>query len=214
MCFMPEHAPTSLADMSDIELMMEYAQREDWDCNAELFRRYKSRVHGLVFKLLGNHADADDVTQNVFMNLHRSKSSYDPTKGFTGFLFAIARNAARNSYRHSKRKHVLSLCEPLGSYNEEFSTYADELADSNPAPDVIVSKQEQREQVRAKILSLSEARKDVIRCLYFDDMTEPEAALTLGITKGAVENRIFKTLRELAESGVMQRAHEELQRAA
>lgn len=70
----------------------------------QLFDRWKRPLLSFFYRSLGSHADAEDLTLEVFVRLHRSASDYRVTAKFSTFLFHIAHNLLRNAWRHRRRK--------------------------------------------------------------------------------------------------------------
>ncbi len=69
-----------------------------------LFDRWKRPLLSFFYRSLGSHGDAEDLTLEVFVRLHRTAGSYRPTARFPTFLFHIAHNLALNERRHRRRK--------------------------------------------------------------------------------------------------------------
>lgn len=69
-----------------------------------LFDKWKHPLLGFFYRSLGSHADAEDLTLEVFVRLHRAAPGYRPTAKFSTCLFHIARNLLRNEQRRRRRK--------------------------------------------------------------------------------------------------------------
>src|SRR6188474_3113050 len=80
---------------SDEDLLELVARERDSAAFEELYRRYSRAIYGVVRKMLGDHARSEDVVQEAFANVWRAAGGYRRERGVaTGWLFAIARNAA------------------------------------------------------------------------------------------------------------------------
>lgn len=77
----------------------------DQEAFAELVRRYERKVYSLAFRMLGNHADADEVTQETFVRLYEQRENLRTVGYFTGFLLRIATNYAIDLLRKRSRHH-------------------------------------------------------------------------------------------------------------
>ena len=73
----------------------------------QLVRRHEGRMFNFLRSKTGDPRDAEDLTQKVFVSAFRKISKYDPTRKFETWLYAIARNAAINHYRHNARRPML-----------------------------------------------------------------------------------------------------------
>ena len=86
------------ADDPDVVLMLR-VRRDDPDAFAELVERYWSRVFGRFYRLFGDRQEAEDLTQEVFLRLHRHRKRYRPRAKFSTWFYHISRNVARNALR-------------------------------------------------------------------------------------------------------------------
>ena len=68
-----------------------------------LYRQYATRIYRFVFARVSNHADAEDLTAQVFMEALQSLERFDGNGNFAAWLFTIARNKVVDSYRRRKR---------------------------------------------------------------------------------------------------------------
>src|SRR5271166_5430172 len=74
---------------------------------AELERIYRTRVLGWFCRRLGDRAEAEDLTQEVFLRLYRARGSYQPRARFATWVFHITQNVARNALRSRRRRPVV-----------------------------------------------------------------------------------------------------------
>ncbi len=79
--------------------LLERVRSRDPDALAEFFERYFDQVYGLVRHLLGDRTAAEDITQEVFLKVHRAASQLDPSRDPAPWLWAIAANACRDVWR-------------------------------------------------------------------------------------------------------------------
>ena len=84
--------------------LVESCRRGDPAAFEELVRRYKDRVYNVVYRFLGNHEDAQDVTQEVFLKAYQSVGNFRGHAHIFTWLYSIAANLARNKLRDGKRK--------------------------------------------------------------------------------------------------------------
>lgn len=90
-------------ERSDQGLVDEFL-RGDVSAFDELVRRYKDRVYNVVYRYVGNHEDALDVSQEVFVRAYRGLSAFRRESKWYTWLFSIAANVARNRVRDRHRK--------------------------------------------------------------------------------------------------------------
>ena len=86
---------------------------------ALLFQRHYERVYGLLFRLVGNRAEAEDLAQEVFLKLYRQPLLGRPDDNVGGWLYRVATNLGYNAIRDRKRRqereHLLILAQPDGA---------------------------------------------------------------------------------------------------
>src|SRR5947209_6898783 len=101
----------SWADDPDVRLMLQ-VQAGCTDAFADLQERYTPRVFGYFCRLLRDRAEAEDLTQEVFLRLYRSRTRYQPRARFATWVFHITQNVARNALR-SRRRHPCVRLNPI-----------------------------------------------------------------------------------------------------
>ncbi len=78
--------------------------RGDESALQRIFDKWKLPLLSFFYRALGSHADAEDLTLEVFVRLHRAAGDYSPTAKFSTYLFHIAQNLAHNEHRRRRRK--------------------------------------------------------------------------------------------------------------
>ena len=93
----------------DIRPDIEQARKGDRGAFGRLVRRYQRRAYMTAFRMMGNHEDANDVTQEAFIRAFRGMSKFDARSNFFTWLYRIVVNVSLNHLRRSRRKRALSL---------------------------------------------------------------------------------------------------------
>jgi RNA polymerase sigma-70 factor (ECF subfamily) len=88
-------------DPSDVELMLK-VKRGDRDAFSVLVRRYRKPLINFVYRFTTDPAVSEDLTHEVFLKAFQAASKYEPTAGFSTWLYRIATNAALNHIRDHK----------------------------------------------------------------------------------------------------------------
>jgi len=158
---------------------------------AELVERYQNRLVGVMNHLVGNAEEAEDLAQEVFMRVYRSRQKYQPRSKFSTWLFTIANNLALNSLRSRQRKPVVALntrdSGPLGPRPEE------QLApDPGTGPVQKVQKHELALQIRQALDGLNERQRMAVVLNKFEDMNYAEIAEVMGLTTKAVKSLLSR----------------------
>jgi RNA polymerase sigma-70 factor (ECF subfamily) len=90
-------------DINDLVLNLIEGDREAF---AELVRTYKKRIYAVAYRMLGNHPDADEVTQETFVRIFEKRRELRNVKYFSGFLMRIACNYAIDLLRKRQRRFI------------------------------------------------------------------------------------------------------------
>src|SRR5262249_14863489 len=91
----------SYRDDPDVQLMLAYGQGDEGAFRM-LFDRYKRSVYVWVFRMLGNSARAEEISQEVFLRVYRAKHRYEPKAKFRTWLYTIAARLAFNETRDAR----------------------------------------------------------------------------------------------------------------
>jgi RNA polymerase sigma-70 factor (ECF subfamily) len=185
----------------DVRLML--AVRDD-DAIAfeELMRRYQNRLVTVLDHLVGNRDQAEDLAQDVFLRIYRSRKSYVPGAKFSTWLFTIANNVASNARRSRSRRKEVNL-DPRPASSTAMHTM-DELAQaaSGFMPARQVDKAEMREVVRQAIGTLNDRQRLAVLLSKFESMSYEEIADTMEMTPQAIKSllsRARSNLRDVLE---------------
>jgi RNA polymerase sigma-70 factor (ECF subfamily) len=170
---------------SDEELARRLFQGDDVAATA-LFERYRRPLFGLLYRLTGNAADADELFQETFVRLLRAGTRYDPARRFKPWLYTIAVNLARD--RASRSRHRA---------NPELRAQADLPERDEEDHEARLS---ERADVARALAELPEAQRSAVILRYFEGLSEPELASALGIPRGTVKSRLHHALSKMRES--------------
>ncbi len=169
---------------SDVDLL-QMVKRGDPAGATLLFERYSQPLLRFTARMTGNLAEAEEVTQDVFLKMISRVEQYDGRAPVSSWLFAIAANACRDRLRSSRRVSAFPI---------------DVLAESpQPGESIegrIIAKEE-RERVRQALDRLSVEQKEALVLARYHGLPYAEIARTLNISEGAVKTRIFRAMETL-----------------
>ena len=173
---------TSIARYSEIAL-------------AEVYRRHGRAVYGLARRVLQDAAEAEDVTQEVFLRLWRQPDSFDPERGsLRSFLLAQAHGRAVDSVRSTSSRRAREARDAARTANADYDI-------QHEVWDLALA-----DQVAQAMEELSEDERRAIELAYFDGRTYREVARVLEQPEGTVKSRIRAGMRRLrvalADAGV------------
>lgn len=146
-----------------------------------LYDESSGLVYSLALRILGDPADAEETTLDVYLQVWRSASAFDPTRGSAAtWLVTLARSRAidhiRSGASRKKREEVL----------ESFH----DLASSEIRPDQATAMDQERQLIRTALEELAPEQKEVIELAFFGGLTHSELAERLGQPLGTVKTRI------------------------
>lgn len=162
---------------SDEELMAAYI-RGDKAAFRELFERYSPLLLRAMARDLRNSEEANDLVQQTFLHLHRSRLDFEPGRKLKPWVFTIALNLKREFFRRSKRRHETSLED-------------DRIAEPFEGPRGQERSDASREAVRA-LDALPAEQREVIELHWFAGLSFPEVAEAVGSTVAAVKVRAHR----------------------
>lgn len=165
---------------------------------AVIFSRYRDRMFGIAFSHLRNHADAEEIAQDTFIQAHRAMARFRGDSSLATWLHRIAFNLSRNRHRHNfcRRRHLtLSLDCALGDDNPE--TFADAIASEAPGPAREAAVSEFTETVARCMESLGPDQREILRLRNGLSQSYLEIGQALGANIGTVKSRIGRARESL-----------------
>jgi RNA polymerase sigma-70 factor (ECF subfamily) len=204
-----EHTPP-LRERSDEQLVESY-RTQGGDAFAILVDRYTQELFHFLIRFVGNRATAEELFQEVFLQVHLSADTFDIERRFKPWLFTIAANKARDFLRRNSRRQATPL-SALGS-DEDGQGYLDLLEIDIALPDEAADQNEVKQIVREVIEVMPEHLKEVLLMAYFHRFAYKEIARMLDIPLGTVKSRLHAAVACFAE-GWKQRFPEEVKQNA
>ena len=152
------------------------------------------RAHqGLAFRtayvIAGNASDAEEATQDGFVNAYRALGRFRRGAPFRPWLLRIVANEARNRRRSAGRRDALALR----------AASEDRPGDAVPSPEAALLSEERRTELLAAVNRLREEERLVVACRFFLGLTEDETAAALDVRLGTVKSRQSRALAHLRE---------------
>jgi RNA polymerase sigma-70 factor (ECF subfamily) len=154
-----------------------------------LVDKFKGPVFSYIWRQIGNMNEAEDIAQNVFIQVYKSAERYEPKAKFTTWLFTIARNLCLNEFRRRQR-HPL---QPLEDTNSDDSSEEIQLVDTKiRSPSSNVTENELQEKIMEAIQSLPENQKTAILLCRYEGLSYLEIAKVLKTTESATKSLIHR----------------------
>jgi RNA polymerase sigma-70 factor (ECF subfamily) len=182
----------------DVRLMLR-VQQDDAGAFEELMVRYQDRVASLMTHLVGKRDLAEDLTQDIFLRVYRSRKRYIPGSKFSTWLYTIAHNVASNSRRSlSRRKEVNLVGQETGEYAGNPLDQA-ALAASGLMPTRQLDKAELASVVQVAIAALNERQRLAVLLNKFEHLGYEEIAEVMELTPQAVKSLLSRARANLRE---------------
>jgi len=182
----------------DVQLMLKVAAGEG-AAFEQLVLRYQDRLVGFFFHLVHDRTAAEDLAQETFLRVYRSRERYEPTARFSTWLFRIPHNLASNQKRGAARRREI----PLGnqSAEDDFRPQEQNLAEKSALmPTRQLDSNEMRDIVRNAIEELSERQRTAVLLHKFEEMSYEEIGEIMGLGVVAVKSLLSRARSKLKEA--------------
>ena len=172
---MEQSRPEGQTRSSDKELMERFLRGEVEGFNL-LVKNYKVRLFSLLYRLVGNKEEAEDILQETFLRVYRQKESYDFNYSFSTWIYTIALNLCRNLYKRKKKVRFLGM---------------DSLVNHpDPNSENIGNKNRLSSILEGAISALPFKYRTVFLLRDVDQLSYEEVASTLNLPLGTVKSRV------------------------
>jgi RNA polymerase sigma-70 factor (ECF subfamily) len=182
-------------DALDRQDMARLAGGHDGALN-DLMERHAAPVFHFLCRMLGSEDDANDLAQESFVRVYRSRNSFKPDAKFSTWLFTIAANLARNQMRWRARHPNISLDAESAATEQSLR---DTLPAPGDAPSVELEAHERAVAVRAAVARLPEEMRETLVLVEWEDKPVAEAAAILKVPARTVESRLYRARQLLRE---------------
>lgn len=182
---------TKLNKTTDEEAFKAFTQG-DISALGTLYDRYELLVYRLIYRMLNNPQEAEDLTQEIFLNL-QVKSKFDPKKGsFYTYLMTLTRSRTIDRLRSRRSK---------GRFWQNIGKLKDSIPQQKfDSPMEVVSTEEISKQVRNALQNLSPQQRQILELSYYEGLTQSEIAKRLNIPLGTVKTHSRRGLIKLRKN--------------
>jgi len=157
------------------------------------------RIYAICYRFTGSAADAEDLTQELFLKLYRNLGSFDHHKGsFQTWIATLARNLLVDHFRRTRQDRATDSLDASLATGEDAPSLADRLADPRPSQESHAAGLELKASIQQALAQLSPELREAVILRDLEDMDYKEIAQVLRIPEGTVKSRISRGRGELA----------------
>lgn len=156
---------------------------------AKLMDRYRNSIYHMMYKMVSNREDADDLTLEAFGKAFNKLASYTPRYAFSTWLFKIAINNCID-YIRKKRLHLLSIDDPIEPGGDH--DYSSNLKASSLDPEEKFIRAQRVKLMRDILQKLNLKYRLMIELRFFEELSYDEIAKELDIPLGTVKAQLFR----------------------
>lgn len=150
-----------------------------------LYRQYVTKVYRYVYARVSNHADAEDLTSQVFEVVLKRLPTFGTGGNFNAWLFTIARNKIVDSYRVKRRMVPLDEIQNVP------------LSDSDPF--TLLAQEETRDRLGKLLQDLTQDQQELLQLRFAAELSFAEIGMVTGKSEGAVKMSVYRLLDKLQE---------------
>jgi RNA polymerase sigma-70 factor, ECF subfamily len=177
------------ADLDPDAQLMLRVQGGDREAFETLMTRYRQPVMNLVYRILGDLNEAEDICQNVFVQVYKSAFRYRVSAKFSTWLFTIARNLCLNEIRRRSRHPTDSIdAQP----EAEDHPSRDLLDRRTPAPPEVLLQDELERKIQETLNDLPENQRTAILLCRQDELSYEDIAQVLNCSLSATKSLIHR----------------------
>jgi RNA polymerase sigma-70 factor (ECF subfamily) len=172
--------------------LLEQLQAGDVAAFEVLFRRYSAQVSRQAMRLLGNDAEAEEITQEVFLTLYEKASTFRGDAALATWLYRLTANAALGRLRHRKRHPEVLIDDYLPTFRDDGHHLTRPVVDWSHDIEHSVASQELRQLLHQAIEDLPPLDRTVLVLSDMEELPNRDIAEALGLSVSAVKARLHR----------------------
>lgn len=180
--------------MKEEQVLVRRIQQGENSAFRELVERYKKNIYNLAYDLTGNHHDAEDLSQEVFIKAFRSMSKFRDDAKLSSWLYRITVNTAISQKRKKSVSHM-QLQENFEENVSELNQNSETEISRNPEKNAEAKLMQEHFEIALQKLTPREKSIFVLR--HYNDLPQKEIAEILKINLGTVKSMLFRAIKKL-----------------
>jgi RNA polymerase sigma-70 factor (ECF subfamily) len=188
------HSPGEFAQLDDAAIMLELraGNMAGFDY---LIQKYRKPIVHFMYRMVHNQAVAEELAQEVFLRVYRSRETYRAEARFSTWLYRIATNLGVNHARDTRHERAASTVY-LDEVDSETGTTPD-LADSTPGAENKLLRRERLEAIRQHVLALPERQRMAVLMHKYEGMDYKQIGDVLKLSESATKSLLFRAYQTL-----------------
>jgi len=184
------------ATLSDAEVMLRAGTGDD-EAFSYLAEKFRRPIVSFMYRSVGNSHVAEELAQEVFLRVYKSRHTYTADAKFTTWLYRIATNLAMNYARDTKQERAgkVSIDEPI----DEDSDRTLDVADSSMTAEEAIVRRERLAAIKQCVLDLPERQCVAVLMHKYQEMDYKQIAKALDLSESATKSLLFRAYETLRE---------------
>ncbi len=182
--------------LSDAEVMLEL-RSGNMAAFDVLLAKYRKQIVHFMFRMVHNQAVAEELAQEVFLRVYRSRETYRAEARFSTWLYRIATNLGVNHARDTRHERTASTVY-LDEADSETGTTPD-VADMTPSAEAEMLRQERMKAIRQHVMALPERQKTAVLMHKYQGMDYRQIGEVLKLSESATKSLLFRAYQTLRE---------------
>jgi RNA polymerase sigma-70 factor (ECF subfamily) len=182
------------SELTDAEVMLEL-KAGNMDAFDVLLAKYRKPIVHFMFRMVHNQAVAEELAQEVFLRVYRSRETYRAEARFSTWLYRIATNLGVNHARDTRHERTASTVY-LDETDSETGTTPD-VADMTPSAEADLLRQERMKAIRQFVMALPERQKTAVLMHKYEDMDYKQIGEVLKLSESATKSLLFRAYQTL-----------------
>jgi RNA polymerase sigma-70 factor (ECF subfamily) len=194
----PMHTPgVDWTQLSDAEIMLRVREGDDSGFSI-LIEKYRKQIVHFMFRMSRNQAVAEELAQEVFLRVYRSRQTYRAEAKFSTWLYRIATNLGVNHARDTKHERTAQNVY-LDQPDPETGTTPD-VADSTVSVEQKLVREERMNAIRKHVMALPERQRSAVLMHKYQEMDYKEIGEVLKLSESATKSLLFRAYQTLREN--------------
>ncbi len=185
-----------VAETGDAEVMLRLKAGE-LECFDYLMNKYRRPIVHFMYRMVHNQAVAEEMAQEVFLRVYRSRETYRAEARFTTWLYRIATNLAVNHARDTKNERTAPTVH-LDEPDYETGSMPD-VADATPTVEADMLRRERMNAIKQHVMALPERQRMAVLMHKYQEMDYKQIGAVLKLSESATKSLLFRAYQNLRE---------------